>query len=279
MTLELARKAMKDEDRIRAFMQQVLELKALRGEDWNATSPDVIRDIWFMAQELCGERDYYADIKREQNRQAMRLLPLAKESVLKSPDPFLEAVKFAAEGNAFSALGNLPRQPSEEVIKKLQNPAINLEGVEELKRRLEKARRVVYLGDNCGEIVFDRLLIEHIRERYDAKVVFVTRSLPVLNDALLQDALSVGMDRVASVVENGIKEPMCGTLLDKVSPEIKLMIEEADLVISKGGGNYDTLTEEDSLRGKILFLLKVKCEPYSIMHQVPLGTLLVQEFR
>jgi uncharacterized protein with ATP-grasp and redox domains len=270
---------MKDEDQIRAFMQQVLELKALRGEDWNATSPDVIRDIWFIAQELCGERDYYADIKREQNRQAMRLLPLAKESVLKSPDPFLEAVKFAAEGNAFSALGNLPRQPSEEVIKKLQNPAINLEGVEEFKRRLEKARRVVYLGDNCGEIVFDRLLIEHIRERYDAKVVFVTRSLPVLNDALLQDALSVGMDRVASVVENGIKEPMCGTLLDKVSPEIKLMIEEADLVISKGGGNYDTLTEEDSLRGKILFLLKVKCEPYSIMHQVPLGTLLVQEFR
>ena len=89
MTLELARKAMKDEDQIRTFMQQVLELKALRGEDWNATSPDVIRDIWIMAQELCGERDYYADTKREQNRQAMRLLPLAKESVLKSPDPFL----------------------------------------------------------------------------------------------------------------------------------------------------------------------------------------------
>ena len=194
---------------------------------------------------------------------------------MQSRDPLLEALKLSIGGNSIDAMRPPKEQPTEELIERLVELAIRPEDVEGLKERLGKARRIVYLGDNCGEIVFDKLLIELIREIYDPEVVFVTRTLPVLNDATFQDALAVGMDRVVRVVENGISEPFTGTTLEMVSPEVMALIEGSDLVISKGGGNYDTLTEEQEVRGKVSFFLRAKCHVYCSIHQVPLDALIV----
>lgn len=135
--------------------------------------------------------------------------------------------------------------------------------------------RIVYLGDNCGEIVFDRIVIETIRDMLGKEIVFVTRTLPVMNDATLADARAVGLDQVAELVENGIAEPLAGTMLAKVSPEVRTLIDDADLVILKGGGNYDCMTEEVSIRGRASFLFQAKCHPFSVRHGVPLGSLVV----
>ena len=226
-------------------------------------------------QAVSGNTDPFNSEKAEQNRAVLELYPFSKDLVLKSRDPLLEAVKLSIAGNSMDATAPPREQPTEKLIESLFKLVISPEDVEELKERLGKARRLVYLGDNCGEIVFDNLLIELIRETYGPEVVFVTRTLPVLNDATFQDALAVGMDAVVRVVENGIPEPFTGTMLEKVSPEVRALIEGPDMVISKGGGNYDTLTEEEEVRGKASFFLQAKCHVYCSIHQVPRGALIV----
>jgi uncharacterized protein with ATP-grasp and redox domains len=128
--------------------------------------------------------------------------------------------------------------------------------------KLEKTRSLVYLGDNSGEIVFDKLLLETIRETYQPKVVFAVRSVPALNDATQSEAEWVGLDQVAVLMPNGLQAPVPGTILSRCSEELRESIREADLVISKGGGNFDTLEGEKDLGADISFMLLSKCIPY-----------------
>ena len=277
MSLEVARLAIRDEEGIRRFMEEILKFRSLKGEDWCVTSPEVIRDVWIMMQHISGEADPLRVIKEEQNRRALELLPLVKEQILRSRDPLEEAVRFAIAGNSIDAMTKA-RRATEAMCEILQDHGIDPLEMEQFEERLRRARTVVYLGDNCGEIVFDRLLIEMIRDRYGLDVIFVTRTLPVLNDATLQDATSVGMEEVAQVAENGIPEPLPGTILDKASPQVRTLMEGADLIISKGGGNYDSLTEEEGLKGKVTFLFQAKCYPYCTLHRSPLGGLVLYNY-
>ena len=137
---------------------------------------------------------------------------------------------------------------------------------------------MVYFGDNCGEVVFDKLLIEVLIERHPIEITYVTRTLPIMNDATLKDALSIGMGKVADILENGIPEHLPGTFLKRVPPELKTVIERSDLVISKGGGNYDSLTEEKGLKGKVSFLFLAKCYPYCHLHHVSLNAPVIYNF-
>jgi len=269
---------MKKKNQVRQLIEQILKLKALKGEDWKVTSPEVIRDIWLIINRISGLDDPLKKIKKEQNDAALKIYPFAKRFISKSYDPFLEALKFSIAGNSIDLMTGETKKPKKEIIKKLQQFAIKKENIKELKERLNKTRRLVYLGDNCGEIVFDRLFIETILDNYDIEITFVTKKFPVLNDATLSDALYVGMDKVVRVIDNGIREPLPGTMLKKISPELKKLIDESNLLISKGGGNYDLLTEESRLKGKISFLLQAKCKPYTTIHRVPLGSLVVKNF-
>ncbi len=277
MSLEVARLAIKDEEGVRRFTGEILKFRPLKGEDWGVTSPEVIRDVWIIMEQISGEADPLRWVKEEQNRRALKILPRVREQILRSHDPLEEAVKFAIAGNSIDAMVNRREKP-EKIFEILQGHKIDPFEMRQLKERLKRARMLVYLGDNCGEIVFDRLLIETIRDRYDLDVAFVTRTLPVLNDATLQDAISVGMEEVAHVVENGIPEPLPGTILEKASPQVRTLMEGADLIISKGGGNYDSLTEEGRLKGKVTFLFRAKCYPYCSLHRLSLGSLVVYNY-
>jgi uncharacterized protein with ATP-grasp and redox domains len=121
----------------------------------------------------------------------------------------------------------------------------------------------VYFGDNAGEVVFDKLLIETIRELHSPEIVFVVRNVPTLNDATLTEARSMGLANIARVIENGIAGPLPGTVLHRCSNEVNDLVRHSDLIISKGGGNFDTLDEEkEHLQKKVSFLQLSKCEPY-----------------
>ena len=278
MSLGIARVVMKDEDQVRRFMEEILRLKYFSGKERKVTSPEVIKDVWLKVIEVSGKSDPLEEIKNEQNSKALAIYPIAKELVLKSKDPFLGAIKLAIAGNSIDAMTDVKGEAPEEIIKKWERLEIDIEKLNCLKERLKKTRRLVYLGDNCGEIVFDRLLIEVLLEMYSLEITFITRTLPILNDATLQDALSMGIGEVTQVMENGLPEPLPGTYLKRINSESKTLIERSDLVISKGGGNYDSLTEEKGIKGKVSFLFLAKCYPYCNIHHVTLNAPVIYNF-
>lgn len=275
MCLDVARPAMSDERQLAELMDAVLQLKPLRGEDWTVTPPEVIRDVWLKIERTTGESDPLKTLKTEQNRSALEIYPSAKDLVSNSANPFLEAVKLAAAANSSDAMGDVEREAVQSIVSLLSSLVIAPQRLEGLRRRLRQAHEVVYLADNCGEIVFDKLLSEVIRDAYDPEIVFVTRTVPILNDATLEDAVAVGMDEVAQVMESGIQDPLPGTILTELPPEVGKLIEQTDLVIAKGGGNHDTLSEEEEVKGKVSFLLQAKCHPYCTIHEASLGALVV----
>jgi uncharacterized protein with ATP-grasp and redox domains len=273
MSVEIIRGVTKDEKQVRKFMSDILKIKALRWERVDIMAPEVVRDVWYRMQRFSSIDDPLKATKTEQNRKAMNIYPFIKEMLHESPDPILEALKFAIAGNSIDAMLDAKRGMDSKIIKLLSS--INIDEVEAFKKRLKKSKKIIYFSDNCGEIVFDRLLIETIREIYGSQVILVTRMLPILNDATMEDALSVGFTEVALVMHSGIREPIPGTILSKASQEVRAAVDEADLIVSKGGGNYETLTEEESLKGKITYLFQAKCYPYCRIHNVPLGVLII----
>lgn len=273
MSVEIIRGVTKDEKQVRTFMSGILKMKPLRWERIEITASEVVRDVWCRMQFFSSIDDPLKAMKAEQNRKALNIYPFIKEMLHESSDAILEASKFAIAGNSIDALLDAKRGMDSKILNLLSS--INKDEVEVMKERLKKARYVVYFTDNCGEIVFDRLLIETMGVIFGCKIKVVTRKLPILNDATLEDALSIGLDESVHVMHNGIDEPLPGTILSKVSPEVRAIIEEADLIISKGGANYETLTEEKDIEGKTTYLFQAKCYPYCRVHNVPLGSLVV----
>jgi uncharacterized protein with ATP-grasp and redox domains len=278
MALEVMRTVTRDERLLGRFLAEILEFKPLRGENYSITSPELTRDVWLKIKRFSGMEDPLKTKKEAQNRMALDIYPCAKEIIDRKSDPVGEALKLSILGNSIDSMVGMGGFSGEEFVKLLQESRINAKAVEGLKEKIFKAQKIIYLGDNCGEIVFDKLFIETLRKFSDTEMIYITRTLPILNDALLEDAVSVGMNETVRVMENGIPEPFPGTTIGKVSEEVRNLMEDSNLVISKGIGNYDSLSEEEHLRGKVSFLLRGKCYPTCAVHGVSLGSLIVSHF-
>ena len=183
--------------------------------------------------------------------------------VTDSDDPLYTAVKLAIIGNAIDFMVPQGMVDIERTIREQLGNSLSQEWFSAFKTKLEASKSILYFGDNSGEVVLDKLLIETIIKRYDKEITFVVRSIPTLNDATLKEAAFVGIDQVVRVVEDGIDGPLPGTILNRCSNEIRALAEEVDLIISKGGGNYDSLGEEKDYLNKIIFMFLSKCYPYN----------------
>lgn len=285
MNLETIRSVVHEEERVAALMDTVMRVY---NEESKAAShpraPETIGVIWRELVRITGDADPMRAVKDRQNSLALGLLPAARELVAASSDPFLEAVKLAAAGNVLDVMVGVGETPADTLLHRLADRWVDAAQVECFRGRLTRARKVVYFLDNCGEIVFDRLLLEVIgghgrfaplSDADPPEISVVARTLPVLNDATVADALAVGLDEVARVVGNGIAEAVPGTKLAQLSPEVRRLVDEADLVVSKGGGNYELLDEEAGLQGRITFLLLGKCLPLCRILDVPRDGLVV----
>ncbi len=263
MALTSIRKLSLDEVSFRTLYGKVLEIPSLRGELWDVTSPEVIESFMKLIVDATGAPDPFKDIKFNQNKRIMEIVPFLKKIVNEAPDPLYLAVNLAILGNTIDLMmGDRPTDIENFITEKLTD-TVSEKAYLNFREKLKASRSLAYLGDNAGEIVFDKILIELIMERYDTDMVFVVRSVPTLNDATLNEARAIGLDEVVKVVENGIDGPCPGTIISRCSAEVRELVEQADMIISKGGGNFDALEgERRDVRNKIAFMLLSKCGPY-----------------
>ena len=202
-----------------------------------------------------GNEDPYILEKRKGNEIALKFLPKIKK-ILKGRDGLETYIKSAITGNLidFGALG--VNFDVEKAICKNMEKEIALNQIDKLENELKSAKNVLYLADNSGEIVFDKLLIEKLKD-YDVDVTVALKEKPILNDACIEDAVQIGLDDVAKLVSTGTDS--IGILYADISEEFKKIFEEADLVISKGLGNYEGITEMELGDKPVFCLFNVKC--------------------
>lgn len=227
--------------------------------------PEMGRRVQQIVLEVTGNDDPFREAKRLSNRIGLELYPELARRVNEAEDPLLEAVKLAIAGNAIDLAVGSDSDPGTVVSRGLADGPVLLD-YEPFRRRAGRAARVLYLADNAGEVVFDRLLVEQLRDA-GARVTFAVRSAPAINDATRKDAVEAGLDRVAEVVTTGSSLP--SVILREASASFRGRFREVDLVISKGQGNFEGLSEEP---GPIAFLLKAKCAPVAAELGVERGT-------
>ncbi|MCK5225346.1 MAG: DUF89 family protein [Planctomycetes bacterium] len=249
--LDASRMITIDEDIHEQVLRKVI---LLLGEmDLRQTPPAMGQKIHRIIRKLTNNPDPYLEIKNHFNNLALEMYCELKQQIENSADPFETAVRLAIAGNIidFGVDGELEQAKIEKTIKESLTDKLDIKSLEEFKAAITKAKDILYLGDNTGEIVFDKLLIEQLPLD---KITFAVRSAPVINDATMADALSVGLTKIVNVIENGDDAP--GTILENCSDEFCQRFERADLIIAKGQGNYETLSEVDK---NIFFLLRAKC--------------------
>jgi len=236
-----------------------------------STPPDFAANVYAVIAELTGVEDPFKSQKDEANKLAMAVVAELGNGIEDFPDPLLAAVKLSIAGNSmdlgviseFGDVGDLARRVME--------TDLGVDDYGELLARLKTARDVLIIGDNTGEIVFDRVLIERMRRINHCPYTYMVRGRPVINDVTMQDAKDVGIDGVAEVVDTGSGTP--GLVLSTCSEDACERFTNADLVISKGQGNYEALSDAPR---EVFFLLLAKCDVVSRELQAPVGSAIVK---
>ena len=233
---------------------------------FDMTSPEIGEFIYGKIREISGVEDPYENLKNQSTDEALELVPFCKNIIAESPDPLFAAIKMAIAGNVIDFAIHHSVDISAE-INAIVHKELTIIDYNLFKKRLEQSETILYIGDNAGESVFDRLLIEQLAGK---KVYFGVRGTPVINDVIEKDAKRAGIDKVAEIVSSGSAVP--GTIVSKCSDEFKELFRNADIVISKGQGNYEGLSDE---KREIFFLLRVKCEVIAGHIGVPVGSLVL----
>ena len=263
--LEAARMAGASQEGQRVVLNRVLG--ALREIDVASTPPEIGDAIHRIVREETGAKDPYQEVKKESTRRALALYPRLKGLVENAVDPLDVAVRLSAAGNIID-LGPAAEYDLWETVQRVVAQPFAIDDGPAFRETLERAKEVLYLGDNAGETVFDRVLIETL----SIPVTYVVKGGPVLNDATLDDARAAGLDQVARVVSNGSDAP--GTILDRGGDEFRRLYEEAELIIAKGQANYETLSDGGD---RIFFLLQTKCPVIAADVGVPVGSIVLKQ--
>ncbi|MBN2116422.1 MAG: DUF89 family protein [Anaerolineales bacterium] len=251
----------------KAVHEQVLRevLHWVSEMDLRQSPPEMAQRIHRRLREITNVDDPYRRAKDRLNRLAIELIPGFRTVIESADDPLLMAARLAIAGNAMDmgVNGNLTEADVRQAMDRaLTEPFFG--EMERFRQAVREARSILYLADNAGEIAFDRLLVEQLSPK---RVTVVVRGVPVINDATLPDAHAVGMDEVAEVMDNGSDAP--GTLLSDCHEEFRRRFAEADLIVAKGQGNYESLSDEP---GNLYYLFKVKCPVIADRIRQPVGT-------
>ncbi len=234
-------------------------LKTLSTEDYSKTSPEVYGNIWKQIVEYFDGEDIYKDIKAQYNAKFLTYVPEIEKAINKSENPLRMALATAIQGNLLdlAITRNFSLEDLLSAIEKIEHTPFGIDDSKVLLGKIKSSNKILYIGDNCGEIVFDRVFIETIKKYYpNLDIYYVVRGFSAVNDILLEDALQVGMDKFATIIENG--DTSLGTVLDRCTDELNTLYNDVDLVIAKGQGNFESLSEKP--RENLFYLLLTKCK-------------------
>lgn len=245
--LRAARMATNDDRVIKQILDDIGDM--LKEIPLESSPPKSARLIYARVAEITGCKDPYADIKVKTTEEALALYPDLKNYVASYSDSLLAAIRIAIIGNSIDYGPNSTIDLHEELRQSLQQQ-LDLRDYAAFRDHLDHANHVHYIGDNAGETVFDRVLIEEIEK----PITYAVRGMPVINDATVEDAREAGLDQTATILSTGSNAP--GAVLGTCSHEFNESFHTADLVLAKGQGNYEALSDEAR---PIFFLLKIKC--------------------
>ncbi len=240
--LEASRMATDDEEKQEHALREVA--KEMSKIDWDGTPLTISHKAARLIGKITGVKDPYKDVKNQYNERAMEIYPEMEKKVSNSEDSLLTATKLSIAGNIID-FGPDKDFDIEDTVEKTLNKDFAIDNYEDFKKEIEKAEDIIYLSDNTGEIVFDKLLLKEIN---DKNIDFYVKGSPILNDAMAEDAKFAGIDEIARIKEIDKLDDISKDFIDKLS--------RADLIISKGQANYEALSE---VNANIFFLLMVKC--------------------
>lgn len=221
-------------------------------ENWDKSNPLLATHIHRTAKKVLKNDNLYEQEKKHANSVLLDNYDYWKNIVESSENPLYMAAKLAVAGNVIDYGANSAPTDIESKINEIIKKDFAIDNTKELFEKINSAKTILYLGDNAGEVVFDKLFIETMQHK---NVIFAVRGTPVINDITIEDAKDIGMDRVCRVITNGFDAP--STLLKYCSDEFIEEYNSADLIISKGQGNFEGLIDEK--QDNLFFMLMAKC--------------------
>lgn len=223
--------------------------------DTNRSPPDNVIAIYGKIAEMTGNEDPYSEKKKESNEQALKMLPRLQHELEGAANELELAIRFSIAGNIID-YGAFETFDVAKALDACRKENLVVDDCAKLTTRIDnlvRGEKVLYLADNCGEIVYDTLFLDYIK-RKGGEIIIAVKDGPIINDATVEDALFVGLDKYGTVISNGTRCP--GTELGICSDRFVDYFHSADLVISKGQGNFETLSE---VGREVFFLLTIKC--------------------
>ena len=260
------------------YMQKVMEKLSQAGDD--DCAPSISIDLRKLYHDYWGEQpsDDYSTVKKEFNQLMLDMEASIEAEIRSSDDPLATALLYARIGNYidFAALSPVDRETVLRLLREENKDPLPAIEYDNLKKDLAHASKLAYLTDNCGEIVLDKLAIRILKEQYpDLDITVIVRGIHVVNDATMEDAIETGLTDLVSVIGNG--SGVGGTWLPGINTETRRILSDADLIISKGQGNYETLHDCGL---NIYYLFLCKCEWFQIQFNArPLEGMFLNERR
>ncbi len=234
------------------------------------TSPQYAERIYDRIAELTGRPDPYRELKRQQNEWALSQSERIESMLSKAADPLRLSAELALLGNIIDYGGVTLFDPAG-IFSEAGNLQLAVDDYALMSKRMKKAGTLLMIGDNAGEAVFDKFWLREIRNAFPKlRLIYAVRREPAINDMTLEDAREIGMDEVAELIHSG--SSFAGTVPELASEPFRSLFNQADLVISKGQGNYETLEDTDR---EVFFVFKVKCDVVSRYSGLPLGSLVM----
>ena len=216
--------------------------KVLSEAEVTDSAPLLTKKITDVQEKIFGETTDYTKIKAFYNDYVMKKFPDIEENIARAEEPLLRAIQYSMTGNYidFGALAEVDNDKFEQLLLNVPSIEINNLEFETLKKELEYAGRLVFLTDNCGEIVFDMAFIRLLKMKYPKlQITVIVRGYSAVNDATMEDARQIGLNKEVQVLGNG--NGVAGTCLEMLSEEAKKCVLSADVIIAKGQGNFETL--------------------------------------
>ncbi len=237
---------------------------------FSSSPPEVAADVYEKMALIAKKYDLYDEQKEHSTQKALSFVPFLKEKLSLSENKLLTATKIAVAGNVIDLAAEVEFDLHEE-LEMIFETHFSHNDFESLRENLNVAKSVLVIGDNAGEHIFDYLFIETLQKIFpDIKFSYMVRGNPIINDVTIKEAKEAGFDKLCELVDSGVNTP--GFTYDRANEYSKNLFDKADLIISKGMGNYECLSP--SHREKICFLLKVKCNVVADSLQKNIGDII-----